>query len=220
MFPQCFPVFPHGKHCFLQLCGRNIFCFWKQCFPFGKTGKHWVNMCPQQMFLATRFLVLPRLKGGVTRDNLQRRFFAQQCCAKNRTPLRVFEPKSKNSQRVAESTVTRKIGDRHHVKRCSIFREKLTLQVVPCNTALTQKTSHQKRPWQNEETCCQKHLQWVHFSPMFSSFAIRKVEGSTVLGSKICFCRAAEHTFASGNKAFRMAKLGNVGKACAGFKYF
>ena len=27
-----------------------------------------------------------RLKAVLTRDNLQRRFFAQQCCAKNRTP--------------------------------------------------------------------------------------------------------------------------------------
>ena len=110
-FPQCFPVLPHGKQCFLQqnmlspgktrervgnmlpetlaadICFPNvslfchkgnivsssktcfcftaetlIFCFRKQCFPCGKTGKHRGKMCSQQVFLATCFLVLPRLK--------------------------------------------------------------------------------------------------------------------------------------------------------------
>ena len=60
MFPRCFPVLPHGKHCFQQqnmflFHGRNIFCCRKHCFLCGKTGKHRGNMCPQQMFLATCF---------------------------------------------------------------------------------------------------------------------------------------------------------------------
>lgn len=59
LIPQCFPVKPHGKHCFQQqnmylLRGRNI-------SPCGKTEKHWENMCPQQMSLSTCLLVLPSL---------------------------------------------------------------------------------------------------------------------------------------------------------------
>ena len=34
----------------------------RNIFPCGKTGKHWGNMCLQQMFLTTYFLVLPGLK--------------------------------------------------------------------------------------------------------------------------------------------------------------
>ena len=46
MFHQRLPILPHGKHCFQKQnmflrCSRNIFYFWKQCFPYGKTGKHW-----------------------------------------------------------------------------------------------------------------------------------------------------------------------------------
>ena len=68
----CFPnvsLFCHkgnivssSKTCFCFTAETLIFCFRKQCFPCGKTGKHRGKMCSQQMLLATCFLVLPGLK--------------------------------------------------------------------------------------------------------------------------------------------------------------
>ena len=52
-FAKSEALFPAAKYFLLH--GRNI-------FPCGKTGKHWGNMCPRQMFLATYFLVLPDFK--------------------------------------------------------------------------------------------------------------------------------------------------------------
>ena len=58
----CIPVLPHGKHRFLQ---QNMFLFYgKSIFPCGKTGKHWGNVCPQQMSLATNFLASQGLNFG------------------------------------------------------------------------------------------------------------------------------------------------------------
>ena len=79
---QCFPCGKTGKHCPQQMsletfprstrawgkqgfqkqnlflhCSRNIFCFWKHCFPYSKTKKRWGNMRPLQMFLETCFPV-------------------------------------------------------------------------------------------------------------------------------------------------------------------
>ena len=49
-------------------CSRTIFCFWKQRFSCGKTGKQWGNMRPLQMFLDTCFLVLPGAKYRLNRS--------------------------------------------------------------------------------------------------------------------------------------------------------
>ena len=65
MFPRCFPVLPYEKHCFSS---KICFCFTAEIllhteamFPVWKTGKHRGNVCPEQTFLATCFLVLPGL---------------------------------------------------------------------------------------------------------------------------------------------------------------
>ena len=52
----------HRSYFILLLHGRNTFCFWKQYFLYGNTGKHWRNMRPLKIFLETvMFPLLPKL---------------------------------------------------------------------------------------------------------------------------------------------------------------
>ena len=49
MFLKCFSVLLYGKQCFkeakcVSAALQNTFCFLKQCFPYGKTGKRQRNM--------------------------------------------------------------------------------------------------------------------------------------------------------------------------------
>ena len=58
------------------------------------------------------------------------------------------------------------------------------------------------KPWQNEETCCQKHLLRAHIYRMFPS-----------LPNGICFCCEAETYFAAEISESRVEKMGDVSAA-------
>ena len=62
MFPQCFPVLPHGKHCF-----QDQFCFQEANFASATRQKHFVfprgmeTLQNEETITETCFLVLPGL---------------------------------------------------------------------------------------------------------------------------------------------------------------